>query len=62
LDQIQEIKYLGIYFESKLNFNAHIDHSMVKLINLINMSDRRAKLQWGLGHKAVKQYTKEQFS
>jgi hypothetical protein len=48
------MKYLGIYLDSKLNFNAHIDHTVGKLITLINMLARTAKLQWGLGHKALK--------
>jgi hypothetical protein len=30
LEQTKEIKYLGIYFESKFNFNAHIDHTVAK--------------------------------
>jgi len=48
------MKYLGIYPDSKFNFNAHIDHTVAKLITLINMPARTAKLQWGLGHKALK--------
>jgi hypothetical protein len=48
------MKYLGIYLDSKLNFNAHIDHTMAKLNTLIHMLARTAKLQWGLGHKAPK--------
>jgi len=45
---------LGIYFDSKFNFNAHIDYTVAKLITLVNMLARTAKLQWGLGHKALK--------
>ena len=54
LDQTNELKYLGIYLDSKFNFNAHIDYTTDKLIKLINMLARTAKLQWGLGHKALK--------
>ena len=54
LDQIEEMKYLGIYLDSRFNFNAHIDLTVAKLITLINMLARTAKLQWGLGHKALK--------
>jgi len=54
LAQNEEMKYLGIYLNSKFNFNAHIDHTVAKLITLINMLARTAKLQWGLGHKALK--------
>jgi hypothetical protein len=48
------MKYLGIYFDRKFNFNGHIDHTVAKLIALVNMLGRTAKLQWGLGHKALK--------
>jgi len=48
LDQNEEIKYLGIYLDSKFNFNARIDHTV------ISMLARTAKLQWGLGYKALK--------
>jgi len=54
LDKNEEMKYLGIYFGSKFNFNAHIDYTVVKLITLVNILARTAKLQWGLGHKALK--------
>ena len=54
LDHYEEMKYLGIYFDSKFNFNAHIDYTVTKLISFINMIARTAKLQWGLGHKALK--------
>jgi hypothetical protein len=54
LDQNEGMKYLGIYLDSKFNFNAHIDHTVAKSITLINMLARTAKLQWGLGHKALK--------
>jgi hypothetical protein len=54
LEQNEEMKYLGIYLDSKFNFDAHIDHTVAKLIILINMLARTAKLQWGLGLKALK--------
>jgi hypothetical protein len=54
LDQNEEMKYLGIYLDSKFNFNAHIDHTVAILFTLINMLGRTAKLQWDLGHKALK--------
>jgi len=35
--------------------NVHdIYHTVAKLITLINMLPRTAKLRWGLGHKAIK--------
>ena len=48
------MKYLGIYFDRKFNFNEHIDYTVAKLITLVNMMARTAKLQWGLGPKALK--------
>jgi hypothetical protein len=54
MDQNEDMKCLAIYLESKFNFNAHIDDAVAKLITLINMLARTAKLQWGLGHKALK--------
>ena len=47
-------KYLEIYLDSKFNFNAHIDCTVAKLTTTINMLARTVKLQWGLGHKALK--------
>ena len=54
MDQCEEMKYLGIYFDSKFNFNAYIDYTVTKLIYFINMIARTARLQSGLGHKALK--------
>jgi hypothetical protein len=47
------MKYLEIYLDSKFNFNAQIDHTVAKSITFINMLARTAKVQWGLGHKAL---------
>jgi hypothetical protein len=54
LEQDEEIEYLEIYLDSKFDFNAHIDHTVAKLITLVSMLGRTAKLQWGLGHKPLK--------
>jgi hypothetical protein len=59
LDQNEEMKYLGIYLDSKFNFNAHMDHTVAKSITLINMPARTAKLQWSLGYKALKRIYEE---
>ena len=50
------MKYLRIYFDSTFKFNAHIDHTVAKVITLVNMLGRTAKLQWCLGHKALKTF------
>ena len=54
LHKNEEMKYLGIYFDRKFNFNAHIDHTVAKLITLISMLVRIANPQCSLGHKALK--------
>ena len=54
LDQVREIKYLCILFDSKLTFNSHIDHITEKSRKLVYMLSKTAKLSWGLGHKALK--------
>ena len=48
------MKYLGIHLDNKFNFNAHIDQTVAKLIPILNMLSRTAKLHWGLGHNALK--------
>jgi hypothetical protein len=53
LEQVTEIKYLGIYFDSSLSFK-HIEHIADKSRTLTYMQNRTAKLQWGLGHKSLK--------
>jgi len=50
------MKYLGTHLDNKFNFNAHIDQTVGKLIPLVNILYRTAKLQWGLGHKALKTF------
>ena len=54
LFQGETLKYLGIYLDTKFNFNAHIDHTVEKLIIIINRLARTARLQRGLGHKTLK--------
>jgi ribonuclease HI len=54
LEQVTEMKYLGIYFDSRLTFHKHIEHIAQKSRTLIYMLSRTAKLHWGLGHKSLK--------
>ena len=54
LEQVKEIKYLGIYFDNRLNFHKHIEHTTGKSKKTIYMLGRLAKLNWGLGHKSLK--------
>jgi len=54
LVQVKEIKYFGIIFYSKLNFNSHIAYISEKARKLVYRLSKTAKLNWGLGHKAMK--------
>jgi len=50
------MKYLGIYFDSRLTFHKHIEHIAEKSRTLIYMLSKTAKLHWGLGHKSLKTF------
>jgi len=54
LEQVKDMKYLGIYFDSRLTFNKHIGNVAEKSMKLIDMLGKSAKLQWGLGHISLK--------
>ena len=54
LEMVKEMKYLGIHFDNCLTFNKHIKHLAENSSKLIHMLGRSAKLQWGLGNKALK--------
>jgi len=54
LEVMKEMKYLGIYFDSRLTFDKHIQNTDDNSTKLIHMLGRSAKLQWGLGHKSLK--------
>ena len=54
LDVVNDLKYLGIYFDSRLTFDKHIRYIADNSSKLIHMLGRSAKLQWGLGHKSLR--------
>jgi len=54
LEQASEMKYLGIIFDNKLNFHKHIENITEKSRKLIYTLGKTAKMNWGLGHKALK--------
>ena len=54
VEMVKEMKYLGIHFDNRLTFNRHIKHLAENSSKLIHMLGRSAKLQWGLGNKALK--------
>jgi hypothetical protein len=51
LEVVKEMKYLGIYFDSRLTFDKHISYIAENSTKLIYMLGKSAKLQWSLGHK-----------
>jgi hypothetical protein len=54
LEQVKEMKYLGIYFDTRFTFDKHIGNIVEKSTKLIYTLGSPAKLQWGLGHKSLK--------
>ena len=54
LEQVFELKYFGIYFDSRFSFDRHVDYITGKCTPIINMSAKSAKLKWGMGHRALK--------
>ena len=53
LEQVSNIKYLGIIIDSKLNFREHITHTSRKCSTLIHTLAKSIKLSWGLKHAAL---------
>jgi len=45
LEQVEEIKYLGIYFDSRLTFDKHIENIAEKFTTLMYMLGKPVKLQ-----------------
>jgi len=54
LEQVSEVKYLGIYFANSFSFDRHVDYITGKCTPIINMLARSVKLKWGLGHRELK--------
>jgi len=54
LEQVSELKHLGIYFNSRFSFNRHVDYITGKCTPIIKMLAKSAKLKYGLGHRALK--------
>lgn len=53
LQQVTELKYLGIMIDRKFRFHTHIQQIHDKSISLIHTLSKSAKLNWGLGKKAL---------
>ena len=54
LEQVSELKYQGIYFDSRFNFDRHVDYVTGQCTPIINMLAKSAQLKWGSGHRALK--------
>jgi len=54
LTQVQSLKYLGIILGTKITFKDHINYITDKCSRLIFALLKSAKLNWGLGHEALK--------
>jgi hypothetical protein len=54
LKQVNNLRYFGIIFDSKLLFSDHINYMEEKCLKLIFALSRSAKVTWGLRHEALK--------
>jgi len=54
LEQVSELKHIGIYLDNRFSFDRHVDYITGKCIPIINMLAKSAKLNCGLGHRALK--------
>jgi hypothetical protein len=54
LEQVNSMKYLGLFINSKFKFNQHIKCTAEKCATLIHTLSKSAKLNWGLNHEALK--------
>jgi hypothetical protein len=54
LNQVNQIRYLGILFDNKLTFREYINYIEEKCTKIIFTLARSAKITWGLKHKALK--------
>jgi len=62
LEQFNNIKYLGIIMDSKLNFREHIMCTAGKCTKLIHALAKSAKLTWGLNHEALNTIQRSYFA
>ena len=54
IPQVQKLKYLGIIFDYKLTFRDHVNYIAEKCMKLTFTLAKSVKINWGLGHKALK--------
>jgi len=61
LVKVDKIKYLFTIIDSKFKFTRHINYITDRCIKLINALSMLARINCGLRHEALKQYTTEQY-
>jgi hypothetical protein len=54
LEQVSELKYLEIYFDSRFSFDRHVDYITGKCTSITNMLAKSAELKWGMRHQVLK--------
>ena len=54
LQQVNNMKYLGIILDSKFKFRDHIKYAADRCSTIIHILSKSAKLHWGLNHEALK--------
>ena len=62
LDQVTEMKYLGIYFDRRLTFDKHIENIAEKSTTMTHMLGKSAKFHWVWVINPSKLFTKEHLS
>jgi hypothetical protein len=53
LEQVTQIKYLGIILDQKFRFQEHIKYVAERCAKLIHILSRAAKLPWGIRSEAM---------
>jgi hypothetical protein len=53
LDQVTQMKYLGIILDHKFRFQEHINFAAERCAKLIYSLSKMAKLTWGIKHAAI---------
>jgi alkyl hydroperoxide reductase subunit AhpF len=53
LEQVTQMKYLGIIIDHKFRFQEHINYAAKRCTKLIYNLSKMAKLSWGIKHLAI---------
>ena len=61
LEQVTQMKYLGIILDHKFRFNEHIKYTAERCGKLIHILSGAAKMTWGSNTRLWPPYTKAQY-